>query len=429
MRRLWLLIATACAATAGTVAQAGQPYLVSHRSPGEVLRLEDINGDGDALDAGEITLWAGGFAQPAEIAAQGATIHLVDAGLGSGNNRVLRLVDLNGDGDALDVGEKTTWVDGLTNPWGIDHDGLGSWFVADRSNFAVWRLVDVNGDGDALDVGEKTMFAQGIFDAFSVLFDAGGLFVSSFVNDVVHRVIDLNGDGDALDVGENLVVTPVIDSPGGLRRDSAGGLLVASINGDTLYRGRDKNSDGDFLDVGETLSYADNAFGGLNGPMGSVEYETGGFLLADFSDNQVVLVSDVTGDGDALDLGEVKLFADGFNLPVGLVRLVEDFNADFDHDGDVDGVDFLTWQRGYGLMGQTDNANGDANFDSVVNGGDLAVWETQYATPPPLAAAAAANAVPEPDSSALCLLAFVLIFSHRAHRVEYEVFPFSLRSL
>jgi hypothetical protein len=80
-------------------------------------------------------------------------------------------------------------------------------------------------------------------------------------------------------------------------------------------------------------------------------------------------------------------------------------------------------------MGQTDNANGDANFDSVVNGGDLAVWETQYATPPPLAAAAAANAVPEPDSSALCLLAFVLIFSHRAHRVEYEVFPFSLRSL
>jgi predicted outer membrane repeat protein len=55
-------------------------------------------------------------------------------------------------------------------------------------------------------------------------------------------------------------------------------------------------------------------------------------------------------------------------------------SADFDGDGDVDGRDFLTWQRGYGLTNQTHNDNGDANFDGVVDGADLAVWQLQYGT-------------------------------------------------
>ena len=42
---------------------------------------------------------------------------------------------------------------------------------------------------------------------------------------------------------------------------------------------------------------------------------------------------------------------------------VQTASADFDGDNDVDGTDFLIWQRGLGLNGQQNNAQGDANGD------------------------------------------------------------------
>ena len=47
-------------------------------------------------------------------------------------------------------------------------------------------------------------------------------------------------------------------------------------------------------------------------------------------------------------------------------------SADFDSDGDVDGNDFLVWQRGHGV-GTTDE-QGDANGDGAVTGEDLTIW-------------------------------------------------------
>jgi hypothetical protein len=77
-------------------------------------------------------------------------------------------------------------------------------------------------------------------------------------------------------------------------------------------------------------------------------------------------------------------------------------SANFDGDSDVDGIDFLTWQQGYGMTNQTDNSNGDANFDGTVDGDDLAVWETQYGTTGLLTAPTVA--VPEPSSALLALI-------------------------
>lgn len=70
-------------------------------------------------------------------------------------------------------------------------------------------------------------------------------------------------------------------------------------------------------------------------------------------------------------------------------------DADFDMDGDVDGADFLTWQRGLGQSGAgATKANGNANNDTVINGADLAIWRAQFGLP----AVAAASAIPEPAS-------------------------------
>jgi hypothetical protein len=58
-------------------------------------------------------------------------------------------------------------------------------------------------------------------------------------------------------------------------------------------------------------------------------------------------------------------------------------NADFDGDGNVDGRDFLTWQRGFGAANATP-AQGDANGNGIVDGDDLTVWQDQYGSPAPI---------------------------------------------
>jgi hypothetical protein len=75
-------------------------------------------------------------------------------------------------------------------------------------------------------------------------------------------------------------------------------------------------------------------------------------------------------------------------------------DADFDGDGDVDGADFLIWQRGVGLTGQTNNDNGDADGNGTVDGADLDAWQMAFAMATP-----AAGAVPEPASWMAALVA------------------------
>jgi predicted outer membrane repeat protein len=54
-------------------------------------------------------------------------------------------------------------------------------------------------------------------------------------------------------------------------------------------------------------------------------------------------------------------------------------HADFDGDGDVDGRDFLAWQRGYGIPAPyAIKSDGDADDDTDVDGYDLAIWQNQY---------------------------------------------------
>jgi hypothetical protein len=83
------------------------------------------------------------------------------------------------------------------------------------------------------------------------------------------------------------------------------------------------------------------------------------------------------------------------------VSVIPEPSADFDTDGNVDGSDFLAWQRGFGTMDGALKGQGDANDDGNVNGADLAIWQTQYGNPPPLSAA---NTVPEPTTLVLAML-------------------------
>lgn len=62
-------------------------------------------------------------------------------------------------------------------------------------------------------------------------------------------------------------------------------------------------------------------------------------------------------------------------------------DADFNDDGQVNGLDFLAWQVNYAMQSGASLDQGDANRDGAVDSDDLVVWESQYGNPPPLVAA------------------------------------------
>jgi hypothetical protein len=76
-------------------------------------------------------------------------------------------------------------------------------------------------------------------------------------------------------------------------------------------------------------------------------------------------------------------------------------SADFDRDGDVDGQDFLTWQRNYGAV-EALQSQGDADFSGDVAADDLVVWQAAFGNP-----LTALAVIPEPGS--LCLAGIVFL--------------------
>jgi hypothetical protein len=109
-------------------------------------------------------------------------------------------------------------------------------------------------------------------------------------------------------------------------------------------------------------------------------YEEGASIL-DTGYNGSVTISYLGGTGNDVVLNLIASIAD---------------NPDFDGDGDVDGADFLTWQRGVGTASGASQSQGDANGDGAIDGADLGIWQSQGG-----AANAASASVPEPSALAI----------------------------
>jgi len=92
-------------------------------------------------------------------------------------------------------------------------------------------------------------------------------------------------------------------------------------------------------------------------------------------------------------------------IPIDFEVLNLGMTADFDKDLDIDGADFLIWQRGLGSG--TTPAEGDADADGDVDASDLATWGTQYGTTQ-FSLQQAAATVPEPTPFALIGIAMAL---------------------
>ncbi len=225
-------LTAACAILAAQSAHAASlsPFLFSDQTADAVMLAFDRDGDGDANDAGETSVFfdganASGLASPTNNAfslvqtADGAVL------VGDGAaDAVFRLRDLDGDGDANDAGEAALWfsaadnASGLTlnTPNGLAEGPDGAIYLVEADTTGsptgdfVYRTVDLNGDGDANDAGEATAWLDlsalnASSSPFEIQFDGDLAYVTDTAgatDDVVWRAQDLNGDGDANDAGE-----------------------------------------------------------------------------------------------------------------------------------------------------------------------------------------------------------------------------------
>ena len=69
-------------------------------------------------------------------------------------------------------------------------------------------------------------------------------------------------------------------------------------------------------------------------------------------------------------------------IDMGAFEVRKTFSADFDQDLDIDGADFLAWQRGFGTAApDATRLDGDADNDGDSDGADLIRWQDQFGQP------------------------------------------------
>lgn len=232
-------------------------------------------------------------------------------------------------------------------------------------------------NGDVTQVGQTfTVGVAGTLDHIDVfMFRLGGIFDPT--GDALLRVFNTSG---GLPMGSPLASVTIAE------------LLVPLNN--AAFVTFDVSSAAVAVNVGELLAFSVTATGGV-GPYflptdqsQSIEY-AGGAAIIKFGNNAWQMTSPPQDQS--------------FRTFVNATAAPEE-TADFDDDGDVDGDDFLTWQRGLGTLVGAMRADGNADVaeDGDVDGDDLAVWTEQFGT---ASSAPVLAAVPEPATITGMLIA------------------------
>jgi hypothetical protein len=99
-----------------------------------------------------------------------------------------------------------------------------------------------------------------------------------------------------------------------------------------------------------------------------------------------------------------------FDAGAAAINRAAGLPGDYDLDADVDGNDFLVWQRTLG----TGPAAADATLDGVVDAGDLAVWQQDFGRRTDFDAFA--TTIPEPTGAAIVVAATLAAWATRRAR-------------
>ena len=183
-----------------------------------VLKLQDLDGDGDMDSPGEAIIWLEQASNP-----QLSPLFLPSAVLTIGKGQVLvadgssswiyLCQDQNGDGVVQGIDEVRPWFtfgqqNSIVTIDAMERCGDGSIFICDEDMGKILRLEDVDGDGTISEV-EVSNFLDGAAPASSVqaprrlYFLAGGsLLIGEPDQDAIFSAVDIDGDGNANSIDE-----------------------------------------------------------------------------------------------------------------------------------------------------------------------------------------------------------------------------------
>lgn len=262
-----------------------------------IYRLTDKNNDGDAQDNDEVAVWfssdnAAGFST---ITPNGiyegpdGAIYISNAGTSSTpQDAIYRTVDLNGDGDANDEGEATLWLDVQTIidtavPFDLSFDGNVAYLsdLTGSATDAIYRIEDKNGDGTIQREEVQTFISDDMnfgapVDIANATSVDGSLYTMTWFPDLgeelkIYRLTDLDGSGQIDSQAEATEVWNASAMPEGfgaeigfsVAADEDGNLTLTANtfrSANNVVRLSDLNGDGDFLDEGETSVFGSSSY-------------------------------------------------------------------------------------------------------------------------------------------------------------------------
>jgi len=333
---------------AAAAAGPGLTVFVHDQTNDQILRMVDLNGDGDAHDPGEVTVFYDAKAPVTGVNNAQGLLALDPWTLLATDNfepdNVVMLLDLNRDGDAFGPNEAIVWFDGMlpigltmTNPSELHRRPDGSFLLLDNNTLdttrpeAIW-LID-NADGNY-------HVAPGEVSLFHELSPIGVSTATTF--DIVEGP---DGSVYTLDISDPNQIESIdrIDPTGATRTEWLSGQtlfnLVSLVMGSTYELEFDPDR-GEVIFGATSLGFAQyilgardaNGNGRIDTPgeirvLWSEPGHTGGFdtgsprdfwrttdgrlLWTDGLRDRVMLLVDLNGDGDYQDAGETTVFFDG----------------------------------------------------------------------------------------------------------------------
>jgi len=294
----------------------------------------------------------------------------------------------------------------------LQDQGVPGWDEAD--NVTSSRLTEFNPSG-SLSLPPGTIRALGKPynpeppDALGDEFPAAELSFEYSVPGVGVLEGVLEGAAFGPNVPHNNLVLTIDPATGGAAIQNESPFFDASITAYTITSasGKLRPANGAWLSLQDQglpgWDQADNASAGR-----LTEFKTSGATLLDRAGVVLDLGTPVNISAGPLELDDFHfefLISSG-QVMEGVVEfgaLPGHFGAgDYDDDGDVDGADFLLWQRTLGAVANPAGSGADGSGNGFVNAADLMVWKGNFGS---FAASAAFTGVPEPASLAASLIA------------------------
>ncbi|MBK7876469.1 MAG: hypothetical protein IPJ77_12080 [Planctomycetes bacterium] len=325
--------------------------------------VEDLNGDGAFNDVGEVTLFydetVGGIVietvNGVGVGPDGSVY-----GCDSTQDIVVRVRDQNGDGDGNDAGEASVFFHSLTNAMGLNMsaalnvfaDANGVVWVANSGTAGVddtiMRLEDLNADGDADDLNEARNYftpapggatADSIPTGVIVGHDGAVYYSENSTGAIprgIYRLEDTNANG-VIDAPAE--VTPYLIPPPGpstafhwcVKMDAQGYYYLNDTGNERIWRGKDLDNSGSIDPTTEAVIWYTP---GVASNMWQICFAANGdaFVVEDQTPDRILRLVDTDANGTIAGGEVTEVYSDLVSLtnilsPRSIDRMVPGING------------------------------------------------------------------------------------------------------